>query len=181
MIIIAAALFVVCLLVPSIVSRLDRMNFAFSIFLIDAIIFYLAVGLSMVFFGFDVFFVVDGLVYGTMFGIMDGLRHIELDFSFIDDNSVSEQVKILKLNIMYDKWFRSLFLFTTFLVAIIVSAGLQWILATPEKARFIVAISIVVIGLYISIGILWCIYWNVIKKINLIDSKILSLRKDGTA
>jgi hypothetical protein len=113
-----------------------------------------------------------------MLGIIDGLKNTDLDLTFLNDRRISEQVKIFKMNTLYDKWFRGLSLFTVFLVSIVIGGGLQWILATPEKVRHITANSIAVVGAYISVGILWGIYWDIFKKINLIDSKILSLKKE---
>lgn len=133
-------------------------------------------GLSLFNFGFNVYFIVEAIAYGVFFGLIDAIQVYKEDFSFLQHAGLSEAVKLGKLQMMHDRWFRYLIAVITLSASLIIGLGVQGIIATPEPVRGENAIVVAIIVGYLCAGIGLGALWDMFNKMNKIEAKVLEIR-----
>lgn len=118
-----------------------------------------------------------GLCYAGVFGLIEGLNNCETDFSYLDDRALPNEAKFELLKIEYDKWWKGLMLFTTVVIAVMISGTLKWMLSAPTAGEEVVVQKhFLVLGFslvfYLVPGVAIGIYWCIIKKINAVHRRV---------
>lgn len=133
------------------------------------------IGASVWNFGINIWFVVEGMVYGTVLGVIDAAKVHREDFSFLLRDDVSETVKLAKLQLMHDRWFR--YLTTTIMVGLVVIVGIgaQAIVASPEPIRGENCFTVTVTLGYLLLGMGVGMIWRMLKHMNEIEARVLDL------
>jgi len=132
--------------------------------------------ISLANFGFDAGYFSWILFFGLIVGIVDGVRSSKIDLSFLDSQDMLPSVKLQKLQSEYDKWWRGLAILTGFLIAASVSGTLQSVTNNPALVRNDASTLFLSIFAYISVGLGAGIYWEVIRRVNHITEKILTVK-----
>jgi hypothetical protein len=132
--------------------------------------------ISLANFGFDPGYFVWILLLGFIVGIIDGVRSSKIDLSFLDSQDILLSVKLQKLRSEYDKWWRGLTIFTGVLIAASISGALQSVAANPALVRNEASIVFFSILAFMGIGLGVGLYWEVIRRVNHITEKILTVK-----
>jgi len=147
-----------------------------SILFYNLAIFLIPVGIATIDLGFNLYFILHGIAFGTVFGLIDGIKNHVQDFSFLNDRKISEQVKIAKMQMMQDRWFRYLISLITITIGFIVGTAINHIYKVNSTFYSENLISVSIIVSYLVAGILFGIIKNMMIKMYEIESKLLEIR-----
>ena len=147
-----------------------HLAFSFCIFLIVII-------LSEIFCDFEWYYITDGILFAAILSLIEVIKQAEPDFNFLLDSQNSEQVLLFKLNMLYDKWMKIVTWLTVLLISGMLVIALKWIDQIPDDIRLGVTLSIMFKLSFLAIGIILGIYMPIMTRVNLIEEKVLAIKK----
>lgn len=162
------AVFLLTLLEPYILRLLNKDNsfarflYIFSSYMLITII------CSYVNFGITSGYLWLALCFAVVFGIIDAIRQLQINYSFLRQDDLSQETKVAMLRAEADKWLSGLSLFTMVALGIGISAALYMVLAIPERLgiRQSTFNPSLYAGAYAAFGMGLGIYWGIIRRVN---------------
>jgi len=168
------------LFVPTILKFLRMRNTPLSRCVYSVALFALAYAVTLPNFGWLPSLFVWLLAFGFIVGLIDGFNPYTINFSFLKRRDISEQVKLSNLQMEYNKLVWGLNLFTGFVIAAAVTGLMSYILASHPLVSAEETTMAFAIALYAIVGLALGVYWSAIKQVNLINKKILEIKKTSS-
>ena len=138
------------------------------------LVFNLTIFISLINFGFNLYFIFEGFIFSISFGLMDGILSYKEDFSFLSTSAHSES-KLSKLQMMHQRWSNALIAIIATIIGLLIAIGVQGIVSTPEPIRGENTILLTMIEVYLFVGMVLGILWDVFNKMKEIENKSLEI------
>jgi hypothetical protein len=139
-------------------------------------VFMMMIGISLVNYGFNLYFIFEGLVYGILLGLMDCIHAYKEDFSFLTGLPLPRpESKLARLQMMHERWSNGLIAIIATIIGLSIAVGVQGIIATPQSIRSENTLIIAIIDGYLCVGIILGIMWDIFNKMKQIEEKSLKI------
>lgn len=140
------------------------------------VIFMATMGLSLLGFGLNVYIITHVIMYSVVLALIDAVRAYREDFSFLPSKEISEAVKLAKLQMMHERWFRYLITVVTTSFGVLIGYGITWILKPNDEFQQAenAKVAVIILG-YLFFGIGLGVVADMLNKMKSIEGRILQV------
>jgi hypothetical protein len=172
-------LWVLFSIIPPILERIGRVNTSMTAFITILVLFISGVILVSIFhFGPNIYWIIPGVFYAGVFAVSEAVHNYKIDYGFLSQDDLNDNIKLAILDKIYDRWFRFFGYFSAIGVAAFLSLVVNIFFSGDANLRPIYVFPMAISSAYMLIVIFCLCMWPALCHTRNAEKKLYSLTKE---